>query len=183
MSTTPRFRRIATRTVADVQFLSFQVHDIETPAGETVERIVITHPGAVAVVAVDGDDIILIEQYRAAAGGPVIEIPAGKIDDPTHSKHETAHRELIEETGFSAHSLTWLTEIWTTVGFTDERIAIYLAEGLTPGDREPVGAEESAATIVRMPFDEAVMHVREGTISDAKTVIGILLAADQRGPS
>ena len=102
MSTTPRFRRIATRTVADVQFLSFQVHDIETPAGETVERIVITHPGAVAVVAVDGDDIILIEQYRAAAGGPVIEIPARQIDAPTHSKHETAHREHIEETAFSA---------------------------------------------------------------------------------
>ena len=63
MSATPGFRRIATRTVVDVQFLSFQDHDIETPEGNTVERIVITHPGAVAVVAVDGDDIILIEQY------------------------------------------------------------------------------------------------------------------------
>lgn len=181
MTGSDAFRTVGSRTMLDVAFLSVQVRDVLTPRGDTVERLVITHPGAVAVVPCIDDDVILIEQYRAAADRPVLEIPAGKLDHDSHGKEETAHRELMEETGLRAGSLTWLTEIWTTVGFTDERIAIYLAGDLTMGDRAPVGDEEAAARIVRMPFAEALGHVRDGTINDAKTAVGILLSAFERG--
>lgn len=174
------FRTVGSRTVVDVAFLSMQVRDVAAPSGETVERIVITHPGAVAVVPCVGDDVVLIEQYRAAADGLVLEIPAGKLDDPDDGKEESARRELTEETGLIAGELTWLTEIWTTVGFTDERIAIFHAEVIEEGERSPVGLEEESARIVRMPLEEAVRHVHDGTISDAKTAIGLLLAADER---
>ena len=167
----------------DIKFLSLQVRDIATPSGDTVERIVVTHPGAVAVVPIIDGDIVLIEQYRAAADAPILEIPAGKVDDPSHAKEDTALRELAEETGLTATTLTWLTEIWTTIGFTDERITIYLAEGLTEGERSPVGQEEESARIVWMPFSDALERVREGAITDAKTVVGILLTALERGSS
>lgn len=180
MNDTAGFRTVDSRTLIDIEFLSLQVREVATPTGETVERIVITHPGAVAVVPCIGDDVVLIEQYRAAADAVVLELPAGKIDDPADGKEETARRELIEETGLVAGDLTWLTEIWATVGYTDERVAIFLADVVTEGERAPVGLEESSARIVRMPLAEAVSHVREGTISDAKSVVGLLLAFDER---
>ncbi len=173
-------RTVGSRTVVDVAFLSLQVRQVEAPNGETAERVVITHPGAVAVVPCDGDDVILIEQYRAAVDDTVIEIPAGKLDDPEDGKEDTARRELTEETGLVAGDLTWLTEIWTTVGFTDERIAIFLADVVDHGAREPVGLEEESARVIRMPLADAVRRVHDGTIADAKTAIGLLLAFDER---
>lgn len=174
------FRTVGSRPVVDVAFLSVQVREVETPSGDTVDRVVISHPGAVAVVPCIGDDVVLIDQYRAAADTHVLEIPAGKLDAPEDGKEETARRELIEETGLIAGELTWLTEIWTTVGFTDERIAIFAAEVVDEGARAPVGSEEEAARVVRMPLTEAVRRVRDGTISDAKSAIGLLLALDDR---
>jgi ADP-ribose pyrophosphatase len=179
VSDSDRFRTVASRTIFDVAFLSLQIRDVETSTGDRVERIVITHPGAVAVVPCIGEDVVLIEQYRAAADDYVLEIPAGKLDDPDHDKSDTARRELLEETGLVAGELTWMTEIWTTVGFTDERIAIFRADVVSEGERAPVGLEEESARVVRMPLVEAVRHVREGTISDAKSAIGLLLAFDE----
>jgi len=137
----------------------------------------------VAVVPIIGDEVVLIEQYRAAAGQSILEIPAGKMDDPSHDRLHTAARELEEETGMRAGTMTLLTDLWTAIGFCDERIAIFLAEDLIEGDRVPVGAEEEEATIVRMPFDDAISMVHEGAITDAKTVAGLLLAAARRDPS
>ena len=174
------FRTVGSRTVLDLAFLSLQIREVEAPDGSTVERIVITHPGAVAVVPCIGDDVVLIEQYRAPADRTVLEIPAGKLDIPDQGSEETARRELLEETGLVAGELTWLTEIWTTVGFTDERITIFLADAVGEEARLPVGLEEASATIVRMPLAEAVRMVKAGTITDAKTAIGLLLAADVR---
>lgn len=178
--TNPGFRTVGSRTILEVAFLSLEVRDIEAPDGTTVERIVITHPGAVAVVPCIGDDVVLIEQYRAPADATVLELPAGKLDDPDQGTEETARRELLEETGLVAGDLTWLTEIWTTVGFSDERIAIFLAEARDGGQRMPVGLEEASAQVVRMPLSRAVRLVREGVISDAKSAVGLLLAHDAR---
>ena len=87
---------------------------------------------------------------------------------------------MEEETGLVPGDLVHLTTIWTSVGFTDERIAIYYSEALTQGDRSPVGAEEVASTVLRMPFADAHAKVVAGEITDAKTAIGILLAAEHR---
>ena len=174
------FTTVEVADLLDAGFLSIQRRTLETPTGARVERYVVVHPGAVAIVPIDGEDVVLIEQYRAPIDATVLEIPAGKLDDPSHDRGDTARRELEEETGLIASELTLLTDLWTGVGFTDECISIYLAEGLTAGVRTPVGAEEEAATIVRMPFTEAVEAVVSGRITDAKSVAGILLAAARR---
>jgi len=149
---------------------------VETPAGEHVERIVIEHPGAVAVVPRVGTDVVLVAQYRAAVSRVVLEIPAGKLDEAGESREDTARRELAEETGYTARKILHLTDLLTAVGFSDEMISIYLAVDPTPGIARPVGAEEEFAEVVTMPWAEAVTRVREGSITDAKTVAGILIA-------
>lgn len=151
--------------------------DIRVPSGEIVERVVVDHPGAVGIVPLIGEDVILIEQYRAPMERAVLEIPAGKLDTEPPDPLLTAQRELQEEVGYTAGTLTLLTEIWTAVGFTNERISLFLGEDLAPGVRTPIGHEETAANVVRMPFGKALDMVIAGEICDAKSVAGILLAA------
>jgi ADP-ribose pyrophosphatase len=174
------FTVLGTELVMDLGFLRVETHSVRGPSGETADRIVILHPGAVAVVPIIDDDIILIHQYRAPVDDYVLEIPAGKLDRTDGSTSDAAHRELLEETGYQARTLIELTAILTAVGFTNEKITIFLAEDLTEGVTAPDGIEESAAAIVQMPFDEAVRRVVAGEIQDAKTVAGILLADAQR---
>jgi len=149
---------------------------VETPSGEHVERIVVEHPGAVAVVPRVGSDVVLVAQYRAAVSRVVLEIPAGKLDEPGESPEDAARRELAEETGYEARNLVHLTDLLTAVGFSDEKISIYLADDPIPGTARPVGAEEEYAEVIMMPWAEAVSRVRAGSITDAKTVAGILIA-------
>jgi len=170
------FTIIASETLSDVGFLNVVMRTVETPAGEHIERVVVEHPGAVAVVPRVGSDIVLIAQYRAAVSRVVLEIPAGKLDEPEESPEDAARRELAEETGYTARGLVHLTDLLTAVGFSDEKISIYLAIDPVPGTARPVGAEEEAAEILSMPWAEAVTRVREGSITDAKTVAGILIA-------
>ena len=176
------FSHVGSRLESDLGFLTVTVRDVEVPGGEVVERVVIEHPGAVAVVPIIDGDIILIEQYRAPMERAVLEIPAGKLDTDPPDPEITARRELVEEVGYTAGRLTYLSEIWTAVGFTNERISLFLGEELVAGVRTPIGHEETAARVVRMPFIAAVDMVVAGDIADAKSVAGILLAA-RRGPA
>jgi ADP-ribose pyrophosphatase len=173
------FRTIGSRTVAEEAFLHVSRTTIVTPTGEVVRRVIINHPGAVAVVPILGDDVFLIEQYRAPIGRNLLEIPAGKLDIPGEDRADAATRELEEEIGFTPGRLDHLTDLLTTPGFCDEVITIYRAADLTPVSVNPVGAEEEHATIVRIPLAEAVDRVRTGVITDAKTVAGLLLAAER----
>ncbi|MGI9584090.1 MAG: NUDIX hydrolase [Acidimicrobiia bacterium] len=177
-----QFTTVRTRTVADLKFISVQLRDVLTPSGSSVERAVVTHPGAVAVVPIIDGDIIMIEQYRVAVDRYVLEIPAGKLDGPDERRIDTAHRELEEETGLLASNMTKLVDLLTSVGFSDEVITVYLGEGLSQGDRAPVGDEEVEARIVRMPFQSAIDAVHSGEITDAKSIAGILLAAQRVAP-
>jgi ADP-ribose pyrophosphatase len=171
------FETLGSRDVIDVSFLHVTMRDVRTPGGDVVERVVIEHPGAVAVVPIMDGDIFLIEQYRAPVDRNVLEIPAGKLDHDGESIAATANRELEEEIGLRARNLESLTTVWTSVGFSDEAIHVFLATDLEPGERTPVGHEEAAASVVRMPFAEAVELVTSGVIADAKSIAGILLAA------
>jgi ADP-ribose pyrophosphatase len=148
-----------------------------TPDGTAISRVIVAHPGAVAVVPIVGDDVILIEQHRVPVGRPLLEIPAGKLDIPGEDRRETAERELEEEIGFTPGRLEHLIDLLTTPGFSDECITIYVATDLAAVPARPTGAEEHHSRIVRMRLDEAVMQVRAGAITDAKTVAGLLLAA------
>jgi len=171
------FRTLGSRTIAEEAFLRLDRATVLTPDGVPIKRVVVAHPGAVAVVPIIGDDVIMIEQHRAPVGRPLVEIPAGKLDIPGEDRRETAERELEEEIGFTPGRLVHLIDLLTTPGFSDECITIYLATDLRPVPPRPIGAEEHHARLIRMRLDEAVEHVRTGVITDAKTVAGLLLAA------
>lgn len=171
------FRLVGRRTIARLAFLRVDRLHYLDPNGAPLVRAAVHHPGAVAVVPVENGNVILIEQFRAPLGEPLLEIPAGKRDVFGEDPAATAIRELEEEVGRTAGRLELLTELATTPGFTDERIAIYLATGLAEVPAQPVGAEESHAVVHTMPLDAAVDLVTDGIIVDAKSVAGILLAS------
>jgi len=156
------------------------VDTVRFPDGSTGELEMVRHPGAAAVVPFASDPngadptLLLIKQYRYATNGPLIEIPAGRLN-PGEDPAECARRELLEEVGVSAGRVVRLTTIWTTPGFTDEKIHLFWAADLTTGEhaREPDEFIEVSPTLL----SDALTLIREGRISDAKTVVGILYIA------
>ena len=171
------FRPLEEETVYEGWILRVAKGTFIGPDGKTFERDVIHHPGAVAAVPIDGDDIILVRQYRAALDAMMLEIPAGLRDVDGEPTDETAQRELIEEVGLRAGNLELLTTIHNTVGYCDESITIYLATDLTAVERELTDSpEEQAMEIVRMPLEQAAAMIRSGELTDAKTIIGVLSA-------
>ena len=147
--------------------------DVKLPSGQHAVRDVVRHPGAVGIIALTNKGkITLVRQYRAALDRVTLEIPAGKLEageDPL----DAAARELLEETGFVAKRIAYLTTIASSVGFSDERIALYLAtelkfEGANPDDDEFINVD-------LMEVGELVDAVLDGRIEDAKTVVGALI--------
>jgi len=160
--------------------INLDVDTVRFPDGSTGELEMIRHPGAAAVVpfASDprGDDpiVLLIQQYRYATDGTLIEIPAGRLN-PGEDPRECAQRELLEEVGVRAGRVERLTTIWTTPGFTDERIHLYWAADLTADKhaREP----DEFIEVVEKPLSEALDLIHSGVISDAKTALALLFVA------
>ncbi len=149
---------------------------VALPNGETALREVACHPGASAVVALDeAGKVILVRQHRIAVGRLTWEIPAGKLDSPTEDPFLCARRELSEETGLEADHWQKLTCLETTPGFCNERIHLYLATGLRQGQSHPDADEFVGVT--RIPLEEAVARVMDGTFRDGKTMVGLLMAA------
>jgi 8-oxo-dGTP pyrophosphatase MutT (NUDIX family) len=155
------------------------VADFTAPDGEAFQRDIVRSPGAVAVVALTGpvDDrrVWLVRQYRPALDAEMLEIPAGMRDVPGEAPETTAARELAEECGLAAGHLELLTVVHPTAGMTDATTHIYLALDPTPTSSETHGPEERAMTVLQVPLADAVAMVIDGTITDAKTVIGLLL--------
>ena len=148
---------------------------VRLPNGAEAELEVIRHTGASAVVPVTaGGEVLMVRQYRHAAGGWLLEIPAGTLEGGTEEPEVCAHRELEEETGFRAGRLTPLGWIWTTPGLTDEKIWLYLATELEPGEAnlEP----DEALSVERIPLETALAHVHSGEIRDGKSICGLLRA-------
>ncbi len=161
-------------------FLELSKHHLLAPDGRSMERDVIRHPGAVAVVPVLGDDVVLIRQHRTAVRRFMLEIPAGKLDIRGEDPAEAARRECVEEVGLQPVKLEPLCEFFTAPGFTDERITLFLAEEPVPVESSPIGAEEEVSEIVRLPIARAVEMIWEGEIVDAKTQIGLLMIGGRR---
>lgn len=154
---------------------------IAGPDGTTYEREVVHHPGAVAVVPVldDGRTVVLVRQYRSALDALVLEVPAGKCDVEEELPEVTAARELEEEVGYRATSLERLCVIHNSPGFSDERVVVFLAERLEAGTANPHGVEEQHMAVEHVPLADADQLIAEGRITDAKTVVGLLLARDR----
>lgn len=147
--------------------LWIEQRSVELPSGR--KDYVVVHPGgAVAVLPVDGDEVVLIRQYRAAIGEWILEAPAGTLE-AGEAPEVCAGRELIEETGLSAAELVPLGAIFTTPGFSDEVIHLYLGRGLAPCtdfDKD----EDEQIEVARFPADEVRAMALDGRIRDAKTL-------------
>lgn len=158
---------------------------VEFPDGSTGTLDIARHPGASAIVpmldslsAID-PRVLLIRQFRHAAGGWIWEIPAGRLDAGEKEYPErAAARELTEETGYTAAHLERLTSIVTTPGFSDEVIHLFLATGLTPGQHHR--EEDEFMELHEVRWSEAMRMVRSGGIRDAKTLVGLMLVNDRR---
>lgn len=175
--------KVSGRRVYDGKTINVDLDTVRFPNGKTGELEMVRHPGASAVVPFlsdpSGEDpqILLIRQYRYATDGFVYEIPAGKLDgdeDPL----VCARRELLEETGCTAERLDRLTTIYTTPGFTDERIHLFMAVGLSQGDT--AHEEHEFISFEPMTLSRALELIEKGEIVDGKTVCGILYAAGFR---
>jgi ADP-ribose pyrophosphatase len=172
--------RISSRRVYSGRIISVDVDRVRFPNGTTGELEMVRHPGASAVVPFLDDSrdsdprIILIRQYRYAANGFVHEIPAGRLDNG-ESPLECAARELREETGYSAKELIPLTTFYTTPGFTDERIHVFAAVGLTEGESELESDE--ILDLVHMPISRAMEMIQAGELVDGKSMIGLFFAS------
>jgi ADP-ribose pyrophosphatase len=141
------------------------------------EREVVRHPGACAVVAITpSGEVLLVRQVREAVRRELLEIPAGIFDVDGEAGGECAARELLEETGYRARSVQHLGSIYTSPGFTDERIELFLAE--TEGSPVPNHVPEAGVEVVRVPVDSIAPASLKDTV-DAKSLIGILLARDR----
>ncbi len=146
---------------------------IELPDGKPSVREVIRHVGAVAVLPLtDEGEVVCVRQFRYPMGRVLLEIPAGKLDSKSEDRVEAALRELREETGACCERLTDLGPLYPTPAYTDERIDLYLAEGLTFGDTDP--DEDEFLDVVRVPLCELVDSVLGGEIADAKTQAAVL---------
>lgn len=165
----------ASEKIYDGKILHVERWQVTCPDGQTAPREIVLHNGAAAVVPVfDDGTTILVRQHRVAIDRVTLEIPAGKLDGPDEDPLDCAVRELGEETGLTAEKMTLLTSLFTTPGFCTEKIAIYLATGLSQGSMHL--DDDEFLGLVRMPLEDAVGMVMRGEIRDGKTICGLLMA-------
>jgi ADP-ribose pyrophosphatase len=169
------------RVVHEGRYLTFSVDTIRDASGETRTREVAEHPGAVAIVALAGDDVLLVRQYRHPAGRTLLEVPAGTRDRMPDGSIETpdrtAHRELAEETGYRAATWRKLGSFWSAPGFASELMHLYLAQDLKPVDGYAGPEPDEHLDLVRIPWREAVELCEGGEIVDAKSIVGLFWLA------
>jgi ADP-ribose pyrophosphatase len=162
---------LSTKRMYSGKVLKLDLDTVALPNGRTTDLEILRHPGASAIVPLKEDGrVVLIRQLRHAAGGFIYEIPAGKLD-PQEDPKDCASRELEEEVGYRAGFLDLLTSIWTAPGFTDEVIHIYKGMNLEKGTQAL--DQDEVLEIVEWPLEEAMARIQDGTIRDAKTIIGL----------
>ena len=169
-------KKPSSEAIFDGVLLHVKRDTVKLPNGKEATREWIKHPGASSVIPLLPDGrIILVRQYRYPIDAVTLEVPAGKLDAPDEDPLVCAERELSEETGYTAEHITKLT---TIVGFSNEKIHLYAAEGLTPGKQHT--DEDEFINVVKVPLAEAVAMATDGRIVDAKSVISILMLAAQQ---
>lgn len=166
------FRIVGNETRATGAIIEFHDVALEGPDGSVHSRDVIRHPGGVGVLPIVGDEVILVRQYRVALDRPILEMPAGRLE-PDESPETAGRRELAEELGMQGR-LVSLGALHVSPGYTDEIIHLFAAVDIVASDREPEGAEEHAAEVIRLPLTEALDMVGDGRITDAKTQIALM---------
>ncbi|MBS4176444.1 NUDIX hydrolase [Lederbergia citrea] len=167
-------KTISTNNIFKGKIISLQVDEVELPDGKTAKREMVKHPGAVAVIAMtENGKIIMVEQYRKALERSLLEIPAGKLE-PGEQPKLTAARELEEETGYTAGNLEHLISFYTSPGFADELIHLYIAKELKKVENPRAGDEDEFVELHKLTIEEAVKCVEDRRIYDAKTAYAVL---------
>jgi ADP-ribose diphosphatase len=166
------------------RIINLDVDTVDFPDGSTGQLEMIRHPGAAAVVPLLDDPaspdprVVLLRQFRHAAESFIWEIPAGRLD-PGETPEQCAHRELAEETGMRASRLTPLTTFYTTPGFTDERIHLFLASGIEQG--APRREADEFMEVHPKPWSDVIKMIESGAIQDGKTLVALMFAGKFRG--
>jgi ADP-ribose pyrophosphatase len=178
---------VESRVVHRGRYLTFRIDTIERADGSRTTREIAGHPGAVAILALDREDrVLMVRQYRVAAGQALLEIPAGTLDVAEDGTIEdpdlAAPRELEEETGMRAGAWSQLATFYTAPGFTSELMHLYLATNLRPAEGRRLGPDEDERLLLEhLPWREALGAVDRGEIADAKSLVGLLWLARLRG--
>lgn len=172
--------QLESRRIYTGRVVRLDVDTVRFPDGSTGKLEIIRHPGAAAIVPCASDPasedptILMIQQYRYAAGGPLWEIPAGTLE-PGEDPEACARRELLEEAGVAATRIERLTSILTTPGFTDEVIHLFLASGLEA--KAPLRERDEFIEVAPQPLSRVLTRIRDGEVRDAKTIVAILYIA------
>lgn len=180
MTDTERPGKVGSRRIHTGKVVNLDIDEVRFPNGKTGELEIIRHSGASAVIpflsdpAGEDPTILLIRQYRYATDGFIYEIPAGRLE-PGEPPDTCAARELREETGCTAEKIEHLYTFYTTPGFTDEKIHLFVATGLTNGENELESDE--FVEVVPTQISAALKLIKDGTINDAKTALSILYVA------
>ena len=165
---------VSQETVFSGRVIETRVDTLLMPSGQEITREVVQHPGAVAIIPIDHDDnVLLVRQYRYAAGQSLLELPAGVLESG-ESPDDTAQRELQEEIGYASMNLRALGGVYSSPGFCTEFLYLYVARDLVPS-RLP-GDDDEDITVETIPMSRVDQLIRLGEIQDAKTVAGLLMA-------
>jgi ADP-ribose pyrophosphatase len=167
------FRHVNRQSLVTGAFLSFDRFEIESPDGQRAERFMLTHPGAVALLPVDGDDVLLVRQYRGPVDMEMLEVPAGKLDAGETDSVGAVRRECVEEVGMDPGIIEPLGHMFTSPGITNERIDLFWVGDLKPVPVRPDGLEEEHSEIIRVPIDSLGELVASGTLTDGKSIATI----------
>ncbi len=175
------FRHLDDREVATLDRIRVVRGRFEAPDGSTFERDVVRNQEVVGMVPLldDGRTVLLVSQYRGPIDRYLLEIPAGLCDIPGEASETTARRELVEEVGREAARMDLVAGYYPSAGFSDQFVRLYLATGLTevPADRQ--GVEEDHMTIEEFDLEGLDAAIAGGTLSDSKTIIGLLIVRDR----
>ena len=167
-----RFEHLSTETIHEGVFFDAVRSRFRHEDGEEVEREIVTHPGAVGIVVLDGDELWFVRQPREAIGSPdLLELPAGKLDQDGEEPLDTARRELAEEIGKQAAEWEPLGSFYTSPGFTDEQVHLFLATGISDVDVRPAVEHDERIDVEVRPLSDLDAILAETT--DSKTLIGL----------
>jgi 8-oxo-dGTP pyrophosphatase MutT (NUDIX family) len=167
-----RFERTDSETIYEGNFFTVERGRFRHEDGEEVERELVTHPGAVGIVVLDGENLWLVRQPREALGVPdLLEIPAGKLDEEGESPLDTAKRELAEEIGKQADHWEALGSFYTSPGFADEEVHLFLATGISDVDERPEVEHDERIDVEIRPLSDLDAVLAE--TKDSKTLIGL----------
>ena len=171
------YETVSSDTVFTGRVVSMRRDIVSMPGGTTSQRDVVVHPGAVGVVALQGSDVLLVNQYRHPVARRLDELPAGLLDVAGEPALACAQRELMEEAGYEASSWHLLVDVLTSPGMTDESIRIFLARDLRPVARDVQEHEELEMTTRWVSLEAAVDAALAGTLENAACVAGVLAAS------